>query len=252
MSPFLSIKNISKHYTSSTGVKEALKGVSFEVNEGEIFALLGVNGAGKTTLSSIIASVHPPSGGDLEWKGLSIYKDLFNYRKQVGLCPQKPNLDTRLSLSENLYFAGRVFGLSHSDSVARKDELIERFEMGQMAQREIFALSGGYRQRFLIARTLMHRPKLILLDEPTVGLDPHIRKQLWEIVLDLKKEGCSVILTTHYLEEAEGISDRVCIIDGGEVKLIDTPAQLKQSFQKHSLEDVFIQLLQEIPKEDNL
>ncbi len=249
--PLLSVQNVSKEYSvNGKVVKRAVNKVSFDIQEAEIFALLGVNGAGKTTLSSMIASIHPPTSGDIKWMGKSIYEDLFTYRKHVGFCPQKPNLDKRLSLSENLYYAGLSFGMESADAKARVQDLLDKFTMREFATREIDELSGGYRQRFLIARTLMHRPKLILLDEPTVGLDPDIRNQFWDIIRALKEdEGASIILTTHYLGEAEAISDRVCIIENGKKVLIDTPKQLKKDYKKKNLEDVFLHLREASQKE---
>jgi ABC-2 type transport system ATP-binding protein len=124
--------------------------------------------------------------------------------------------------------------------------LMEQFHLHEYAKQKASVLSGGYKQRFLIARTLLHRPKLIILDEPTVGLDPHIRRQLWEQIKELKRSGSSILLTTHYLDEAEYLSDRVCIIDAGAVKTIDTPDNLKELHQMHRLEDVFIKLMEEV------
>ncbi len=243
--PLIAIQSVKKHYRDGQQTKEALKGVSLDIREGEIFGLLGVNGAGKTTLSSIIAGLHPPTDGDVLCRGESIYKDIVAYRRGVGFCPQKPNLDLSLTLEENLYFAGLYHLMSRKDIAEQIDLLMEQFHLREYAQSKAYVLSGGYKQRFLIARTLIHRPKLIILDEPTVGLDPHIRHQLWDQILALKKNGSSVLLTTHYLDEAEYLSDRVCIIDAGAVKTIDTPKNLMDLHQKGRLEDVFLKLMQE-------
>jgi ABC-2 type transport system ATP-binding protein len=243
---FLEIKNLKKiYFQKGKPITEALQGVSFDLQKGEIFGLLGVNGAGKTTLSSILASLHPPTSGQILWNGVSIYDNILSYRRIIGFCPQKPNLDRIFTLQENLIFSGRCYGMSLAESVRRKDELLEQLELTAYAQSYVDFLSGGYRQRFLIARTLMHTPELVILDEPTVGLDPHIRSQLWKVILSLKQRGATVLLTTHYLEEAEVLSDRVCIIDKGQVRLIDTPANLLKNYQKGKLEDVFLQLTQE-------
>ena len=243
MQNILEIQNITKRYTGATS--DALKGITLNIKKGEIFALLGVNGAGKTTLSSIIATLHPATSGKILWQGKSIYDDLINFRSVVGFCPQKPNLDKMLTLEENLIFAGKFYGMNIADIHARKDELISHYGLEKYAKSYSSILSGGYKQRFIIARTLMHRPKLVILDEPTVGLDTHIRHQLWDRIRELKKDGISVILTTHYLEEAEKLSDRVCIIHNGSIVAIDTPQNLKTTYQKSNLEDVFLQLSQE-------
>lgn len=223
----------------------ALKGVSFPIKRGETLGLLGVNGAGKTTLSSILAGLIPPTAGDIVWQGESIYRDIVSYRRMVGFCPQKPNLDTTLTLGESLIFAGRCYGLSKSDAVKRCAFLMKELNIGSYAESLASHLSGGYKQRFLIARTLMHAPQLVILDEPTVGLDPHIRHQLWKVIAELKKEGTTVLLTTHYLDEAEVLSDRVCFIHDGEVKLIDTPQNLLNHYKKKTLEEVFIEFMDE-------
>lgn len=235
----LRINNIKKRYAQ----KEALKGVSLDIYKGEILGLLGVNGAGKTTLSSIIATLHPPTEGDIEYEGKSIYEDIANYRYKIGFCPQKPNLNSELTLEQNLRFAGSYYGMSDQEIDVRLAQLVKQFELEPYLLQKASVLSGGYKQRFIIARALMHNPQLVLLDEPTVGLDPHIRRQLWQQIKDLKKLGVTVILTTHYLDEAEQLSDRVCVLDKGLIKLIDTPDKLKADFKMNNLEDVFIALM---------
>lgn len=244
--PLIKALSVKKQYEEGGRSKEALKGISLEICEGEILGLLGVNGAGKTTLSTILAGLHPCSFGDVHYKGRSIYEDIVSYRKIVGFCPQKPNLDLGLTLEENLIFAGHYHRMSKEAIADQIDTLMDQFQLRDYAKSKAFVLSGGYKQRFLIARTLMHQPKLIILDEPTVGLDPHIRHQLWERISVLKKNGASVLLTTHYLDEAEHLSDRVCIIDAGCVKTMDTPQNLMTLHQKGRLEDVFLKLMQEV------
>jgi ABC-2 type transport system ATP-binding protein len=241
----INIHSVKKHYQSKNFLKEALKDISLTIQEGEILGLLGVNGAGKTTLSTILAGLHPPTSGDVHYHHASIYKDIVSYRKMVGFCPQKPNLDMTLSLEENLIFAGRYHGMKSAEIKSQIQTLMDQFHLHEYAKAKASVLSGGYRQRFLIARSLIHRPRLIILDEPTVGLDPHIRRQLWDHIIQLKQSGSSVLLTTHYLDEAEYLSDRVCIIDAGTVKTIDTPQNLMSLHEKNTLEDVFLTLMQE-------
>jgi ABC-type multidrug transport system ATPase subunit len=243
--PLIKALSVKKDYQAGSHIKKALKGVSLDICEGEIVGLLGVNGAGKTTLSTILAGLHPCSSGDIQYRDRSIYEDIVSYRKIVGFCPQKPNLDLGLTLEENLIFAGRYHRMKKDDIVAQIDALMDQFQLREYAKMKASVLSGGYKQRFLIARTLMHRPKLIILDEPTVGLDPYIRHQLWDQIAVLKKNGSSILLTTHYLDEAEYLSDRVCIIDAGSVKTIDTPQNLMKIHEKNRLEDVFLKLTQE-------
>jgi ABC-2 type transport system ATP-binding protein len=237
----LKIKNIKKLY----GQKQALKGVSFDVYKGEILGLLGVNGAGKTTLSSIIATLIPPSEGDIELEGESIYNNLNAYRFCLGFCPQRPNLNSMLTLEQNLRLSGSYYGMTNEQIDERLALLSKQFELTPFLHKRAMVLSGGYKQRFMIARSLMHNPKLVLMDEPTVALDPQIRRQLWSIIKGLKEMGVTVILTTHYLDEAEQLADRVCLLDQGQIKLIDTPEKLKADFKMNNLEDVFIALTQE-------
>jgi ABC-2 type transport system ATP-binding protein len=248
MSILLQIRDITKTFITKELIIEALKGISFDIYKGEIISLLGVNGAGKTTLSSIIATLHPATSGDILMGDTSIYKDMMNYRYQLGFVPQKPNFDRLLTVKENLIFAGHYFLIPDRIIKERVESLLEQFDLVRYANSMADILSGGYKQRLLIARALMHKPSFLILDEPTVALDPHVRRQLWDTILELKTEGVTIILTTHYLDEAEYLSDRVCILDKGLVRLIDTPQNLLSTYNKDKLEDVFIQLLQEDKK----
>ena len=247
----LSIQNVHKTYfKKKKPINKAVRGVTFDIKHGEIFSLLGVNGAGKTTLSGILAGLHPPTSGDVLWNGTSIYHNILNYRAIVGLCPQKPNVDPDLTIAETLVFVARCFGKSTKEAIYRKDELIDLLDLGNYADSVAQHLSGGYKQRFLIARTLTHNPKFVILDEPTVGLDPYIRKNLWSTIEDLRKEGVTILLTTHYLEEAEVLSDRVCFIEKGEIRALDTPENLNKTYGKTHLEDVFLHLMEQSDKEE--
>ena len=248
----ITVKKLTKSYmTKGKVAKKALCEVDLEIQEGEILTLLGVNGAGKTTLSSIISSLHPPTSGDVFWNEQSIFKQLTAYRQIVGFCPQKPNLDRRLNLEDNLFYAGLSYGMTTQEAKSRAMEIMDEFQLGSYAKALTFTLSGGYRQRFLIARTLMHRPKLVILDEPTIGLDPHVRHKLWETIKTLKQNGTTILLTTHYLDEAEYLSDRVCIIDHGQIKLIDTPDALKTAYNQKNLENVFIHLIDQLEENNH-
>lgn len=242
------VQNIKKYYKNKDQTIKALDDISLDIYQGEILGLLGVNGAGKTTLSSILATLHPPTSGDILFKEKSIYQNINKFRKQVGFCPQKPNLINDLTVRQNLVFAGRYFDLSESEIKNRVAEITEKYALSKYLDSKPEILSGGYRQRVLLARALVSKPKLVILDEPTVGLDPHIRHKLWENIRNLKKDGVTVILTTHYLDEAEILSDRICILDKGKIRLIDTPENLKSVYQKSKLEDVFIQLMKEETK----
>ncbi len=238
--PLLQIKDVYKKYGNDD--KYALKGVSLDMYPGEIVSLLGVNGAGKTTLSSIVGTLRPPTKGDVLFQGTSIYNNIPEYRRNLGFCPQRPNLNPLLTLRQNLEFAGRYFGMTEDEISQRMHELEKSLGIRKYLDKNSPSLSGGWKQRYLIARTLMHRPKIVIFDEPTVALDPDVRNQLWNYIKELRDQGMSVLLTTHYLEEAEQLSDRVCVLDNGVVKLIDTPQNLMKSFAKERLEDVFLHL----------
>lgn len=243
-SSLLKLNNVSKYY----GQKAALTNVSLELYSQEIVGLLGVNGAGKTTLSSLVSTLHPVTHGDIFFHEKSIYKDLPAYRQHIGYCPQQPNLNPLLSVHDNLWFAAKYYGMDNEAITQRLDELNQSLGIYEYLSYFPNELSGGWKQRYMIARTLLHKPKIVILDEPTVGLDPNIRQQLWFYIKHIKSEGACVLLTTHYLDEAEALSDRICILDKGEVKLIDTPANLLKTFEKGRLEDVFLQLIQEAKK----
>lgn len=245
----LSIDNVTKTYGTGKDAVHALNGVSLAINKGEIFGLLGVNGAGKTTLSSIIATLHPPTSGTLTFNGQSIYTNLTTYRRSLGFCPQTQNLDDELTVYENLLFAGRYLLMPEVEIKQRIEELMTQLELTRYASFKIDALSGGNKQRVLIARALMHKPKLVLLDEPTVGLDPDIRRKLWDLIRSLKSQGITVILTTHYLDEAEALSDRICILDKGKVRLVASTQALKEQHGMASLETIFLKLTDEYHKE---
>lgn len=235
----LSAENISKARLLNKKRKDVLNGASMHIKRGEIVGLLGVNGAGKTTLASIIASLNPPTSGDIIFKGISIYQDLARYRLKLGYCPQQPNFENNLSVRENLLFAGRYFGLTKNAVNERAQELMQLFELTQYADASPSELSGGYQRRLLVARALMHNPELLILDEPTVGMDPAIRKSFVETIGALKQTGLSVLLTTHYLDEIEQLADRVYILDGGAILDGGTIRELNEKYKTKNLEELF-------------
>ncbi len=247
--PIITIERVSKEYRDGANVVQALKDVSLTINQGEVFGLLGVNGAGKTTLSSILATLHPATSGTIFFHGKSIYHDLNRYRRSLGFCPQRQNLDPELTVEENLIFAGRYLLMPEDTIKQRVDELLEQLELTRYASFQVSSLSGGNKQRVLIGRALVHKPEVVILDEPTVGLDPDIRRTLWALIRSLKEMGITVILTTHYLDEAEVLSDRICILHKGKIKLIESVAMLKERHQVSNLEEIFIKLAKEYEKE---
>jgi len=237
----LEVVDIEKKY----GDFRALNNVSLSLEEGKIIGLLGVNGAGKTTLSSIIATLKPPTSGDIFFDGSSIYQDIEHYRRHVGFCPQRANLHNMLSVRQSLDAAGRYFGVPRELINKRIDKLSTDLDFKKYLNNIPTNLSGGYRQRVLIARSIIHKPDIVILDEPTVGLDPQIRRELWDCIKNMRNSGTTILLTTHYLEEAEILSDYVCVLDRGAVSIVDTPDNLISTFKKKNLEDVFIQLVKE-------
>jgi ABC-2 type transport system ATP-binding protein len=246
---FLEIVQLSKIYTSGKQKVAALREISLSLEKGEVFGLLGANGAGKTTLSSILATLHPPTHGDILFKGQSIYHNINRFRRSLGFCPQSQNLDPYLTVEENLLYAGRYYLMPDDLIKQRIKELFEDLELASYAQFKPNELSGGTRQRALIARALIHNPQIVILDEPTVGLDPDIRKKLWAIIKGLKNKGITVILTTHYLDEAEQLSDRICILHKGTIKLIASVYELKKEHNQDTLEDIFLDLMHIYAKE---
>ncbi len=239
----IKIDNIKKIYGFGKDKVEALKSISLEIKKKEILSLLGVNGAGKTTLSSIIATLLKPSCGDIFYKEHSIYNDIIAFRKIIGFCPQVQNLDLDLNVKENLIFAAKYYSLSKKQIEDRLEYLLNKFDLNKYSKFNLENLSGGYKQRFMIARTLIHDPELIIMDEPTVGLDPRLRRVLWKYILDLKEQGKTIILTTHYLDEADILSDRICVIDDGMMKALEKPSKLKEIWKSKNLEDVFLELI---------
>ena len=207
-------------------------------------------GPEKTTLSTILASLNPPTSGDIVFHDQSIYDDIESYRVRLGYCPQRPNVNKKLTVKEQLIFSGYFYGLSTDEVYKRVDEVIHEFNLHDYVDQKPEILSGGYKQRVMIARTLIHQPQLIIFDEPTVGLDPHIRRQMWDLITQLKEMGVTIILTTHYLDEAEVLADRVCVLDRGRIKLIESPSELKRLHDRKTLEEVFVKLMNEETVQD--
>lgn len=217
--------------------------MSFHLYPGEVLGLLGENGVGKTTLCGILASLHPATGGAVYWQGKPITQHLMAYRAIIGYCPQSQHLADYFTLTESLYFQARAYGLSAAAAQTSITKWLEKLGLAQYAHAHPSTLSGGYKQRFLIARALVHNPKIVLLDEPTVGLDPQARIQLWDCIETLREESVAVILTTHYLDEAERLSDRICMLDQGKVKALGKLDQLHKQYGTTDLEQLFLSVI---------
>lgn len=207
----------------------AVDQLDLTVYQGEIFGLLGPNGAGKSTTAGMLTTRVLPTSGRAFVGGVDVVAHPAQAKQLIGVVPQTNTLDRSLTVWENLYFHGRFFGMNNRQSRAEADHLLEQFRLRERAKAPVLALSGGMAQRLMVARAVMHRPSILFLDEPTAGLDPQSRIALWEILGELHDEGQTILLTTHYMEEADQLCNRLAIIDHGRVLALDTPERLKAS-----------------------
>ena len=242
MDSIISIKGLSKTYNSGF---PALKTVDLEINRGEILALLGPNGAGKTTLISTICGIISPSSGTVSVDGFDIIKDFRKTRAMIGLVPQELTLGAFDTVWSTVRFSRGLFGSKRDD--AYLEQLLKDLSLFDKKDSEIRALSGGMKRRVLIAKALSHQPKVLFLDEPTAGVDVELRKDMWKIVNKLRNQGVTIILTTHYIEEAEEIAERVGVISNGELLLVEKKDELMQSLGKKQLLIDLKEPVKEIP-----
>ncbi|MEI7848737.1 MAG: ATP-binding cassette domain-containing protein [Chloroflexota bacterium] len=224
MSAILHVQNLVKNY----GDFKAVKGVSFDIEEGEIFSLLGPNGAGKTTIISMLSTLYTPTSGDAIIGGYSITKNPMDVRGIIGVVPQDLALYEDLTARENLIFWGQMYNMSGKPLTTRVDEVLEQIGLSDKAKDRVKTYSGGMKRRVNIGVGLLHKPRLLFLDEPTVGIDPQSRRAILDTVKDLNKQGMTLLYITHYMEEAEELSDRVGIFDHGEMIAIGTQKELTQ------------------------
>ncbi|MBI5666200.1 MAG: ABC transporter ATP-binding protein [Nitrospirae bacterium] len=228
---------LSKKYGELTAVNN----IDFSISQGECFGFLGPNGAGKTTVMGIIYCFMPPSSGEVKVFGLNVREHPGEIKARLGVMPQDNNLDPDLSVIENLIVYARYFDIPKSEATRRALELLDFTELREKSGVNIRDLSGGMKRRLLLARALINNPELLILDEPTTGLDPHSRHSVWDQLNLLKSKGMTLMLTTHYMEEAEKLCDRVAIMDSGKIITIDTPDHL-MSRHNGNLEDVYLTL----------
>jgi ABC-2 type transport system ATP-binding protein len=207
----------------------AVDRLNLDVHAGEIFGLLGPNGAGKTTTAGMLTTRVVPTSGRALLAGVDVAAHPALAKQLSGIVSQQNTLDRQLTVWENLYFHGRLFGMGAKASRKIADELLEQFQLSRWAKASVYALSGGMAQRLMVARAIFHRPSVLFLDEPTAGLDPQSRLALWDLLGELHRAGQTILLTTHYMEEADRLCDRVAIMDHGKLLALDTPAALKQS-----------------------
>lgn len=242
--PILEVKNLKKVYDD----KAVVDGISFSVEKGEIFGILGPNGAGKTTTLEMIEALRPIDGGTATIDGVDVAKNPYKIRAMIGVQPQSPGFQDKTKLTELI----SMFSAAYGERVDPK-KFLDEVNLGDKANSYVENLSGGQKQRFSIVTALVHNPKVFFLDEPTTGLDPQARRNLWGLIEEVRDRGISVILTTHYMDEAEMLCDRIAIMDSGKIVELDTPqnlikALLKRGFKKKqhveqaNLEDVFIDL----------
>ena len=240
----LEVNELRKTY--ATGF-EALKGISLTVNKGEILALLGPNGAGKTSLISTICGITNPSSGSVFIDGYDISKNFRDARKLVGLVPQDITLEPFEKVANTINFSRGLFGKKKDDALTEK--ILTKLALWDKRDSRLMELSGGMKRRVLIAKALIHEPRLLFLDEPTASVDVELRQSMWNVVADLKKDGVTIILTTHYIEEAEAIADRVGIINKGELLLVEEKTSLMQKFGQKILNIELQKRLNQLPKE---
>lgn len=240
----INVDSLSKSY----GGKKVVDGVSFTVARGEIFGILGPNGAGKTTTLEMLEALRPIDSGSAEIDGVDVIKQPKRIKEIIGIQLQSTNFYDRLSLHEQLNMFASLYG-----KTIDADTLLNKVQLSEKSKSYVEQLSGGQKQRFAIASTLVNRPKVLFLDEPTTGLDPQARRNLWDLIKEIRDEGITIVLTTHYMEEAEILCDRLAIMDEGKIVTIDSPKNLihqlldrgfkkKQVVEQANLEDVFIDL----------
>ncbi len=242
--PILEVTGLTKKYDDKTVVK----GITFSVKKGEVFGILGPNGAGKTTTLEMIETLRPIDGGQALVDGIDVAEDPQAVKYIIGVQPQSPAFMTSVKLTEQLEQMASAYGVK-----VNAKKLLEEVNLADKANSYVEKLSGGQKQRFSVIASLVHKPKVFFLDEPTTGLDPQARRNLWDLIRDIQAKGVTVILTTHYMDEAELLCDRVAIMDNGKIVTIDTPKNLikqllargfskKQHVEQANLEDVFIDL----------
>jgi ABC-2 type transport system ATP-binding protein len=236
----LEISDLTKRYPTGT---EALRGVSLNIEEGAFFGLLGPNGAGKSTLIHCTTGLAVPTAGSIRVFGHDAVHDYEQARVAVGLAPQELNIDFFLTVEESLDYHAGYFGMPRRERRERVKELLDAFSLSEKANDRTRWLSGGMKRRLILARALMHRPRLLILDEPTAGVDVELRLELWHYVQRINEEGTTILLTTHYLEEAEQLCDQIAFINHGEIVAQGTSGELSSRFSVTSLEDAYLALV---------
>jgi ABC-2 type transport system ATP-binding protein len=235
--PMIETTNLYKTYKSRKDVVEALRGVNLTVNEGEVFGLLGPNGAGKSTTVKILTTLSRPDRGEARIAGFDVLRQARDVRWMIGVVGQRSGVDRESTGRENLTLQGRIYRLSREDLARRVQELLDRFGLADAADRLVRTYSGGMQRRLDVAMGLIHRPRVLFLDEPTTGLDPEVRAAMWEEIAGLTRdEGLTILLTTHYLEEADRLANRLAIMDRGKIVTEGTPEVLKRELRGDTIQ----------------
>lgn len=237
-------KDLTKKYKSKT----AVNALNLTVGEGELFALLGVNGAGKTTTIRMLTCLSKPSGGECSIFGHSCISDAKEVKSMVGISPQDTAVAENLTVTENLRLMCGIFGLSPDETASRINKMIELFDMGEVANSRAKTLSGGWKRKLSIALALISEPRVLFLDEPTLGLDVIARRELWSVIRELKSQ-VTIVLTTHYMEEAESLADRIAVMINGGMAALGTLSELEQQTGESGLENVFVKITENFKKE---
>ena len=238
--PALKVEKLKKTY--SNGLL-ALDGVSLDVEAGRFFGLLGPNGAGKTTLINSVVSLARPDSGRVEVFGRDAFEEFREARRMIGVSPQEINLDKFLTVEETLLYHAGYYGVERNKAEERASEMLERFELTGRREQRVNTLSGGMKRRVLFARALMHDPKILFLDEPTAGVDIELRYKLWEYIRELNRGGLTILLTTHYLEEAEELCEEIALINDGRIAAQGTSAELKKEYGVSNIEGVYLKVV---------
>lgn len=243
----IEIKNLCKAFdhrdqSGRLTKKIAVDGLSFAIERGEIFGLLGKNGAGKTTTIRMLTLQTRPTEGEIFFDGFSAKGRELEIKKLIGVVPQHINFDQDLTVGENMELHARLHHINRAERRRRIDELLNYVELSDVINDNVKQLSGGMKRRLLIVRAMIHRPQILFLDEPTVALDPQVRRRIWELIRRLKSEGVTIVLTTHYIEEAEALCDRTAFLSKGRLIALDTPSKLRAEHGASTLEEVFIAL----------
>ncbi|MDD5886249.1 MAG: ABC transporter ATP-binding protein [Oscillospiraceae bacterium] len=238
----LEVRNLTKQYETKSGKINAVKGINFSVERGEIFGFLGANGAGKSTTINMVTTQLQPTAGQIIYDGKDLTNNVVEIRKKIGVVAQHNNLERRLTAEENLYFHGKYFGMDDKTIQERSEDLLQKFGLWERRKDYVKSYSGGMAQRLKIARAMLHDPEILFLDEPTTGLDPNYRNILWEQMLKMNREGTTIFLTTHYMEEVENFCAHVAIMKQGDMLAYGTVPELEERTGTHSLNDVFLVL----------